>query len=38
LTDHGAQIRVEDNTPTGARFTIEVPAAVETMMGTEVRV
>ena len=37
-TDHGAQIRVEDNTPTGARFTIEVPAAVETMMGTEVRV
>ena len=37
LTDHGAQIRVEDNTPTGARFTIEVPAAVETMMGTEVR-
>ena len=29
LTDHGAQIRVEDNTPTGARFTIEVPAAAE---------
>ena len=38
LTDHGAQIRVEDNTPTGARFTIEVPAVVETMTGTEVRV
>ncbi len=29
LTDHGAQIRVEDNHPTGARFTIEVPAVVQ---------
>lgn len=37
LTDHGAQIRVEDNTPTGARFTIEIPAAVGTMMAPEVK-
>jgi signal transduction histidine kinase len=29
LADHGAQIRVEDNPPTGARFTIEIPAVVE---------
>ncbi|HEU0120125.1 MAG TPA: ATP-binding protein [Bryobacteraceae bacterium] len=37
LTDHGAQIRVEENTPTGARFTIEVPAAVEQAVEAEVR-
>jgi signal transduction histidine kinase len=30
LADHGAQIRVEDNLPAGARFTIEIPAVVET--------
>jgi nitrogen fixation/metabolism regulation signal transduction histidine kinase len=29
LADHGAQIRVEDNQPTGARFTIEIPVAAE---------
>ncbi len=29
LADHGAQIRVEDNQPAGARFTIEIPAIVE---------
>ena len=29
LSDHGAHIRVDDNTPTGARFTIEIPAIVE---------
>jgi two-component system nitrogen regulation sensor histidine kinase NtrY len=29
LSDHGAQIRVEDNQPAGARFTIELPALVE---------
>ncbi|MFN7995875.1 MAG: ATP-binding protein [Bryobacteraceae bacterium] len=29
LSDHGAQIRVEDNPPAGARFTIEIPVAVE---------
>jgi nitrogen fixation/metabolism regulation signal transduction histidine kinase len=29
LADHGAQIRVEDNLPAGARFTIEIPVAVE---------
>ncbi len=38
LTDHGAQIRVEDNTPTGARFTIEVSAAVGASAPAEVKV
>lgn len=38
LTDHGAQIRVEDNTPTGARFTIEVPAAIVAVSPVEVKV
>jgi signal transduction histidine kinase len=27
LTEHGASIRVEDNKPCGAWFTVEVPAA-----------
>ena len=27
LTEHGAAIRVEDNKPSGARFTIEMPGA-----------
>jgi nitrogen fixation/metabolism regulation signal transduction histidine kinase len=27
LTEHGATVRVEDNKPCGARFTIELPAA-----------
>ena len=26
LTEHNAQIRVEDNRPVGARFTVEIPA------------
>jgi signal transduction histidine kinase len=30
LAEHGAQIRVEDNQPSGARFTVEIPALVET--------
>jgi two-component system, NtrC family, nitrogen regulation sensor histidine kinase NtrY len=29
LSDHGAKIRVDDNPPSGARFTIEIPALVE---------
>lgn len=29
LADHGAQIRVEDNLPAGARFTIEIPVLIE---------
>jgi two-component system nitrogen regulation sensor histidine kinase NtrY len=33
LSDHGAQIRVEDNPPTGARFTIEIPALVDSDNG-----
>jgi len=33
LADHGAQIRVEDNQPTGARFTIEIPALVDPESG-----
>ncbi|HML17868.1 MAG TPA: ATP-binding protein, partial [Bryobacteraceae bacterium] len=28
LSEHGARIRVEDNPPAGARFYVEVPAAV----------
>lgn len=28
LSDHGAQIRVEDNQPAGARFVVEIPALV----------
>ncbi|HET9321673.1 MAG TPA: ATP-binding protein, partial [Bryobacteraceae bacterium] len=31
LADHGAQIRVEDNSPAGTRFTIEIPAIVEAL-------
>ena len=33
LADHGAQIRVEDNQPAGARFTIEIPALLDTENG-----
>ncbi|HWQ52740.1 MAG TPA: ATP-binding protein [Bryobacteraceae bacterium] len=29
VSDHGAQIRVEDNEPAGARFTVEIPAILE---------
>ncbi|MBI3473622.1 MAG: HAMP domain-containing protein [Candidatus Solibacter usitatus] len=29
LSDHHARIRVEDNLPAGARFTVEIPAIVE---------
>jgi len=29
LAEHNAQIRVEDNQPVGARFTVEIPAVVE---------
>src|SRR5262249_19565910 len=29
LSEHGAQIRVEDNQPSGARFTVEIPALVD---------
>jgi signal transduction histidine kinase len=28
LSEHGARIRVEDNRPAGARFTVEVPVTV----------
>jgi two-component system nitrogen regulation sensor histidine kinase NtrY len=28
LSEHGARVRVEDNRPTGARFYVDVPAAV----------
>jgi len=33
LADHGAQIRVEDNQPAGARFTIEIPALLDSENG-----
>ncbi len=26
VTEHGGHIRVEDNKPAGARFTVEIPA------------
>jgi nitrogen fixation/metabolism regulation signal transduction histidine kinase len=29
VAEHGAQIRVEDNRPTGARFTVEIPILAE---------
>ncbi|MCL4401596.1 MAG: ATP-binding protein, partial [Acidobacteria bacterium] len=29
IADHSAHIRVEDNTPAGTRFTVEIPALVE---------
>ena len=29
LADHGATVRVEDNVPAGARFTVEIPAVAE---------
>jgi len=35
LTEHGASVRVEDNKPTGARFTIEMPAVPATEETTE---
>ncbi|MGO9011380.1 MAG: sensor histidine kinase [Bryobacteraceae bacterium] len=33
VADHNAHIRVEDNQPAGARFTVEIPVAVETESG-----
>ena len=30
VAEHNAQIRVEDNQPAGARFTVEIPAILET--------
>jgi two-component system nitrogen regulation sensor histidine kinase NtrY len=29
VIEHGASIRVEDNQPSGARFTVEIPVLVE---------
>ena len=29
VTEHGGQIRVEDNKPAGARFTVEIPALLD---------
>ncbi len=29
MAEHNAQIRVEDNQPVGARFTVELPALVD---------
>src|SRR5260370_28749541 len=28
LSEHGARVRVEDNRPAGARFYVDIPAAV----------
>jgi len=35
LTEHGSSIRVEDNRPSGARFTIEMPAAAGDAVGED---
>jgi PAS domain S-box-containing protein len=35
LAEHGARIRVEDNLPAGARFYVEIPAAVVETAGVE---
>lgn len=35
IAEHNAQIRVEDNQPVGARFTIEIPALVDAETGSE---
>jgi two-component system, NtrC family, nitrogen regulation sensor histidine kinase NtrY len=37
LQDHGAQIRVEDNRPAGARFVVEIPASVDSEAPAEPR-
>jgi len=29
VAEHNAQIRVEDNRPVGARFTVEIPAILD---------
>jgi K+-sensing histidine kinase KdpD len=29
ITEHNGTIRVEDNQPAGARFTVEIPALVD---------
>jgi len=29
VAEHNAQIRVEDNRPVGARFTVEIPAMID---------
>ncbi len=33
VTEHGGHIRVEDNQPAGARFTVEIPAIVDSDAG-----
>jgi two-component system nitrogen regulation sensor histidine kinase NtrY len=35
VAEHNAQIRVEDNQPVGARFTVELPALVENLVESE---
>jgi PAS domain S-box-containing protein len=37
LAEHGASVRVEDNKPCGARFTIEIPSAANEEMKAEVK-
>ncbi|HEX3742377.1 MAG TPA: ATP-binding protein [Bryobacteraceae bacterium] len=33
VAEHGGSIRVEDNKPTGARFTVEIPALIDSDSG-----
>jgi signal transduction histidine kinase len=37
VAEHNGQIRVEDNQPVGARFTIELPALIEEAADVPVR-
>jgi signal transduction histidine kinase len=37
VAEHHGHIRVEDNQPVGARFTIEIPALVELENGEAAR-
>jgi len=37
VAEHGGQIRVEDNLPVGARFTVELPALMESEVAEPVR-
>jgi signal transduction histidine kinase len=34
VAEHGGHIRVEDNKPTGARFTVEIPVLLEPETGS----
>src|SRR5204863_2722821 len=37
VAEHNGHIRVEDNKPAGARFTVEIPAVIEETIDVPVR-